>query len=227
MKGNTLDKDFSNFPSLIHQAALAPHLDGESLNQICDAALHFNFAAICTNLLQIPRARKRLGSNLNTKLIAVISFPFGNTPSFLKRQQAEWAIDQGAEQLDVAPNFFYLNKSEVDQFAEDLSIICELGIPVRSIIDISNLSKEKLSLAVNASIEAGVYGIQTGNGFGSPISCAQVKELFNLVKDRCKIKSVGSIKTLQHSIDLIEAGSSEIGTSMGASIMKELKSKNQ
>ena len=32
--------------SFIHQAALDPHLDLESRNQICDACNHFNFSGL-------------------------------------------------------------------------------------------------------------------------------------------------------------------------------------
>ena len=40
-----------------------------------------------------------------TKLIAVIGFPFGDIPHNFKQAQAEWAAEQGADELDIVPSF--------------------------------------------------------------------------------------------------------------------------
>ena len=74
-------QQLSDLAAKIHQAALTPHLDLEKFHQICDAAIHFNFSGLSTNLNQLPIARKRLGAPRHTKLIANIAFPFGAIPS--------------------------------------------------------------------------------------------------------------------------------------------------
>tara|TARA_Y100001968_G_scaffold132470_1_gene120889 strand:- start:4540 stop:5226 length:687 start_codon:yes stop_codon:yes gene_type:complete len=223
MAFNNLRNEYQDIPNLIHQAALDPHLNNDSLNQICDLAKHFNFSGLCTHPIRLPQARNSLGKSSQTKLIAVISFPFGSIPITLKKKEAEWALDQGAEELDVSPNFLALSQGDINLFAEELSELCQLDLPVRAILDITNLPKQKLSLAVEASIEAGVSGLQSGNGFGPAISTQQIKELNKLVKGRCAIKAVGGIKTLNHAIELIDAGANQIGTSFGSQLMQELR----
>tara|TARA_Y100001968_G_C19321956_1_gene699764 strand:+ start:252 stop:938 length:687 start_codon:yes stop_codon:yes gene_type:complete len=223
MTFSNFKNDFPEFHQSIHQAALDPYINEECLNQICDIARHFNFAGLCTNLIRLPKARKRLGKSSQTKLIGVISFPFGSTPTILKKEEAEWAISHGAEELDVVPNLFALSQGSVNFFAEEIAELCELDLPIRVILDITKIPKDMLSLAVEASIEAGVYGIQSGNGFGSASSQKDIKELDKLIRGRCAIKAVGGIKHLPHVIELIQAGSNEIGTSYGSQLMQELK----
>tara|TARA_Y100001968_G_C19385946_1_gene732880 strand:+ start:562 stop:1248 length:687 start_codon:yes stop_codon:yes gene_type:complete len=222
---NSLNQ-FHEIAPLIHQAALNPLLDSESLNQICDESVNLNFSGLCTSLIRLPEARRRLGSSSSTKLIATISFPFGDSPHNLKRKEAEWAASQGAEELDLVPNLFALAQGEIDKFAEEIAEICQLGLPVRVILSPIDLPKEKLMQAIDASIEAGVHGIQNGNGFGPKFSCEQTKEIQKAVGGRCSIKVVGGIKKLNHVIELINAGASQIGTSMGPQIMKEIKKDN-
>ncbi len=217
-----MDHSHIDITNHLHQAALGAHIDEEALNNICDLSKYFNFSGLCTNLIRLPTARKRLGAT-TTKLIAVIAFPFGDIPINLKIQEAEWAANKGAEELDMVPNFFALSQGKINIFAEELAQICELDLPVRVILDVENLSKEKLSLAVEASIDAGAFGIQAGNGFGPPVQPKTIKELVNLTKGRCAIKAVGGIRTLPHAIELIEAGSIQLGTSAGGELMKELK----
>ena len=210
------------FAPLIHQAALDPHLPVESLHKICDASRHYNFSGFCTNLSRLSAARERLGKSNQTKLIAVIAFPFGFIPSHQKKAEAEWAAEQGAEELDVVPDFLALTEGATEQFSAELASICETGLPVRAILDMANLQKEQLSIAVEASIDAGIHGLQTGNGFGRSVVIEDVHELSGLARGRCEIKATGGIKTTTQAFQLIEAGATKLGTTVGTKLMQDL-----
>jgi len=226
MSKNSLEEAHENISNVIYQAVLNPHFDKEMIIQICDATKQNGFAGLCTSLSYLPIARERLGSKSTTKLISIIAFPFGFIPTFNKRKEAEYAIEQGAEELDLVPNYFALKEGNIELFAEEINQICELGIPVRVIIDSNtSLNSSNLCIVVNALIDAGAIGIQIGNGFGPPISKNQTNNISKIVKNRCSIKTVGGIKTFDQAIELIEAGSTYIGTSFGFEIKQEQKKK--
>ena len=226
MSKNSLEEAHENISNVIYQAVLNPHFDKEMIVKACDASKQNSFAGLCTSLSNLPIARERLGSKSITKLISVIAFPFGFIPTFNKLKEAEYAIEKGAEELDLVPNYFALKQGNIELFAEEINQISELGIPVRVIIDsniLSNLSK--LSIAIEALIDAGAIGIQVGNGFGPSVSKDQTNNVSKLVKNRCSIKTVGGIKTFDQAIEIIEAGSTYIGTSFGFEITQEQKKK--
>ena len=226
MSKNSLEEAHENISNVIYQAVLNPHFDKEMIVKACDASKQNSFAGLCTSLSNLPIARERLGSKSITKLITVIAFPFGFIPTFNKLKEAEYAIEKGAEELDLVPNYFALKQGNIELFAEEINQISELGIPVRVIIDsniLSNLSK--LSIAIEALIDAGAIGIQIGNGFGPSVSKDQTNHVSKLVKNRCSIKTVGGIKTFDQAIEIIEAGSTYIGTSFGFEITQEQKKK--
>ncbi len=226
MVKNSSEEAYSNISNVIYQAVLNPHLNKEMLVQICDASKQNGFAGLCISLSHLSIARERLGSKSNTKLISVIAFPFGFIPTFNKLKEAEYAIEKGADELDFVPNYFALKEGNIELFAEEINQISELGIPVRVILDAHTLSTfSKLSLAINASIEAGATGIQLGNGFGPAITKKQTQKVSEIVKHRCSIKAVGGIKTFDQAIEIIEAGSTYIGTSFGFEISQEQKKK--
>ena len=217
-----------NISQVIHQAVLNPYLERERLVEFCDASKQNGFGGLCTSLSHLSIARERLGGQNATKLIAVIAFPFGLIPFSNKLKEAEYAIEEGAEELDIVPNYFALTEGNIDIFAEEVNVLSELGIPVRVIIDANApLTSSKLSLAINASIEAGANGIQIGNGFGPALTKNQTKKIAEIVKNRCSIKAVGGIKTMNQARELIEAGSTYIGTSFGLEITQEQKKKAQ
>tara|TARA_B100000214_G_C23903542_1_gene597698 strand:- start:68 stop:754 length:687 start_codon:yes stop_codon:yes gene_type:complete len=228
MSQNNSESAYENISNVIHQALLNPHLDKEILFQICDGSKQSGFAGLCTSLTHLSIARERLGRTSTTKLISVIAFPFGLIPTFNKLKEAEYAIEQGAEELDCVPNYFALREGKIDLFAEEINQLCELGVPIVVVLD-SNflLTSSKLSLAINASIDAGATGIQIGNGFGSAITKSQTKKISKIVKNRCSIKVVGGIKTFSQAIDFIEEGSTYIGTSFGFEILQEQKIKER
>ena len=220
------DKAYENISNVIHQAVLNPHLDKEMLAQVCNESKQNVFAGLCTSLSHLSIAREKLGSKSTTKLISVIAFPFGFIPTSNKLKEAEYAIEKGVEELDFVPNYFALEEGNIELFAEEINQLSELGVPVRVILDTSTLlNPSKLPLAINASIDAGATGIQIGNGFGPAISKNLTQKVSEIVKNRCSIKAVGGIKTFDQAIEIIEAGSTFIGTSFGFAITKEQKKK--
>ncbi len=226
MSQKNLEEANENISKVIYQAILNPHLDKEMLVQFCEGSKQNGFAGLCTCLSHLSIARERLGSKSCTKLISVIAFPFGFIPTYNKLKEAEYAIESGAEELDIVPNYFALKEGNIELFAEEINQLSELGIPVRVIIDGDILlTSSKLSLAINASIDAGATGIQIGNGFGPSITKMQVQEVSKMIKNRCSIKAVGGIKTFDQAIDMIEAGSTYIGTSFGFEITQAQKNK--
>ncbi len=216
----------SDLTPLIHQAALDPHLGENSFRNLCTASKHLNFGGFCTNLTQITTARKLLGPPNQTKLIAVIAFPFGSVPQFLKEAEAEWAAEQGADELEVMPNFVALNQNKADRFAEELFALSEIGLPVRVNLNLAKISLEQLNLAVEASIDAGIRNLQTGNGFGRAVTASDITLLKKLVRGRCTIKAVGGIKTLDHALALLAAGADQLGTSSGPEMVQSLRNLN-
>ena len=228
MSKNSLEEAHANISNVIYQAVLNPHFNKEMIVQVCDASKQNGFAGLCTSLATLPIARERLGSNSNTKLISVIAFPFGFIPTSNKQKEAEYAIEKGADELDLVPNYFALKEGNIELFAEELNQISELGIPVRVIIDANILfNSSKLSIAIDALIDAGAIGIQIGNGFAPSVSKDQTNHVSKIVKNRCSIKTVGGIKTFDQAIELIEAGSTYIGTSFGFEINKEQKKRDK
>ncbi len=227
MYRNHYQQELPDLAPLINQSLLDPHLDNTSLIQSCDAAKHFQFAGLCTNLIRIPIARQRLGKSGKTKLIAVIAFPFGAIPSTLKQLEGEWAAAHGAEELEVVPNFMHLKENAIEPFGEELAKLCSIGLPIRVILDMNKLSSSNLHKAVEASIDAGVSGLQSGNGFGAPVSAKEIQLLADLAKGRCAIAASGGLHNLDQTFEIIKAGASRLGTSRGPELMQALRIRNK
>ena len=118
------------------------------------------------------------------------------------------------------PDFSALANGDSGAFAEELSALCDLGLPVRAILDMARLEREPLELAVEAAIDAGAAGLQTGNGFGPACTADQIHQLKQLIRKRCAIKAAGGIHSLSHVGDLLLAGADLLGSSSAPALLQ-------
>jgi deoxyribose-phosphate aldolase len=213
---------------LIDHALLDPHQGSEAIMRCCDEARHFGFAGVCVASRWLALARERLplqGKGPMPRLISVVGFPFGAVPAELKRAEAEWAAAAGADELDVVPDFGALADGDSGAVLADLAAICELGLPVKVIVEVGRLSPEALELLVEISIDAGARFLKSGSGFGPPVSTDQVQRLRELARGRAAVKASGGIADLEQAFALVEAGATRLGTSRGVALMEALRSR--
>jgi deoxyribose-phosphate aldolase len=220
--------DLPELAPLIDHALLDPHQGREAIVRCCDEARHFGFAGVCVASRWLELARERLplqGKGPMPQLISVVGFPFGAVPAELKRAEAEWAAGAGADELDVVPDFGALADGDSGAVLTDLAAICELGLPVKVILEAGRLSPEALELLVEISIDAGARFLKSGSGFGPPVSPELVRRLRELARGRAAVKASGGINDLKQAFALVEAGASRLGTSRGVALMEALRSR--
>ena len=67
---------------------------------LCDEAVRFGFASVCVPLNCVTDARRSL-SGTEVKVSSVASFPLGASPIPVKTAEVRWALENGAEEMDV------------------------------------------------------------------------------------------------------------------------------
>ncbi|MFM7635400.1 MAG: deoxyribose-phosphate aldolase [Cyanobacteriota bacterium] len=222
--------DLPDVAPLIDHALLDPHQGREALQRCCEEARHFGFAGVCVASRWAQAARECLplqgsGKGATPRLIPVVGFPFGAVPAAVKRAEAEHAAAVGADELDVVPDFGALADGDASAVLADLAPICELGIPVKVIVEVGRLDAAALELLVEVSLDAGVRFLKSGSGFGPAVTPAQVERLRQLARGRAAIKASGGISSLEQAYALVEAGASRLGTSRGVVLMQALRSR--
>jgi deoxyribose-phosphate aldolase len=216
-------RDLPDLAPLIDHALLDPHQGREAIRRCCAEAGHFRFAGVCVASRWVGEARQALGASGAVKLVSVVGFPFGAVPAAIKRAEAEAAAADGADELDVVPDFGALADGDSRTAYDDLAALCELGLPVKVILEVGRLPPAALELAVEVSLDAGARFLKSGSGFGPPASVVQVQQLLHLARGRAAIKAAGGIRDLEQALALVEAGASRLGTSHGPALMQALR----
>jgi deoxyribose-phosphate aldolase len=221
-----MSADRPDLAPLIDHALLDPHHGSSAVRQCCEEARHFGFAGVCVASRWVASAREQLpleGKGASPQLIAVVGFPFGAVPAAVKLAEAVAAAEAGADELDVVPDFGALADRQSTPIHDELAAICELGLPVKVILEVGRLDPDSLALLVEISIDAGARFLKSGSGFGPAVTVNHIEQLRQLARGRAAIKASGGIANLEQALALVEAGATRLGTSRGVALAQAMR----
>lgn len=217
-----------NLQKFIDHTLLKPMASIQEIENLCNEAIQYQFAAVCINPLYIAEAKNFLNKGHHeVKICTVIGFPLGASTKETKIFETIDAIKKGAQEIDLVISLGAL-KSGHDKFVGDeiKEIISAAksqnqNIIVKAILEISLLEGEAEKIrAIQIASGAGVDFIKTSTGFNN--SKATLEDVALMAKyklPQTKIKASGGIKTKAEALKFIELGVSRIGTSSGISIV--------
>jgi deoxyribose-phosphate aldolase len=188
---------------------------------LCNEAKEHQFYSVCINSSYVALA-KQLLERSSVKICSVIGFPLGAMSTESKVFEAKDAIEKGADEIDMVINIGYLkSKNYVAVFKDISDVKLAIGrIPLKVIIEISELSKNEIIKASEICLDAKVDFIKTSSGFTkSGATLTAVKIIKKTVRDNAKIKASGGIRDYETAKKYIDVGANRIGTSSGVDII--------
>lgn len=204
----------------IDHALLDPTATSEQVARWCTEADRFGFPTVCVFPSHVGLAVELLHKK-RPVVCTVIGFPSGATTAAVKRYEAEEAIDNGARELDVMINLGWLKQGKTNEMYRELAAICELGQPVKAILEMNLLTDEEKRLAAEVGMDAGAAFLKTHTGWYGGATVADIRLLKAVTKDRVQIKASGGIRTAEQAIELILAGATRLGTSRGPDLVRQ------
>ena len=208
---------FSRLLSLIDLTSLEGTDSSASTVKLCRRALHFGEldlplpAAVCLFSPFIRTARKELaGSGVKVATVAG-GFPHGQIPLKAKMEEIIYAMDEGAEEIDIVFSRGVFLSGGSTQIADEISAIREITKPLtlKVILETGELQTNgNIALAADIAIRAGANFIKTSTG-KIPVGATQegVKTMLTRIKVNQKesgkkigIKPSGGISTPEEAL---------------------------
>ncbi len=158
-------------------------------------------------------------------ICTVIGFPLGANTTETKVFEAQNALQNGADELDVVLNIGALKNGEHETVLEDLKaviLVAKNRALVKVIIEAALLTEEEKIVACQLAKEAGANFVKTSTGFAATgATPSDVRLMRKVVGETMGVKASGGIKTAKEVRLLIESGASRIGTSASVAILAE------
>lgn len=205
----------------IDHTLLSPTATEADILNLCNEALKYKFYSVCINSSYIPIAKQALG-NSDVKICTVVGFPLGAMSTEAKVFEAKKAVEQGATEIDMVMNIGRLKSKNHVAVLKDISAVKRAigSIPLKVILEISELSKNEIVKACEICIDAKADFVKTSTGFSkSGATLTAIKIMKKSVKNQLKIKASGGIRDAETALKYIEVGVHRIGASSGVAMM--------
>ncbi|MFL1011480.1 deoxyribose-phosphate aldolase [Flavisericum labens] len=199
----------------IDYTLLNPTATSRDIIQLCETAKELGYYSVCVSSCYIALASQML-ENSQVKVCSTVGFPLGTMATASKVCEAEKAIEDGADEIDMVINISFLKSQNYMAVLKDITDV-KLAIgntPLKVIIEVSELSKNEIIKACEICLDGKVDFIKTSTGFTkSGATLTAVKIIKKTIKNRAKIKASGGIRDFETALKYIDAGADRIGTS--------------
>jgi deoxyribose-phosphate aldolase len=212
----------------IDHSLLRPELDTEAVRAGCELARAYDVASACVKPCDVVLARELLAGS-GVKVSTVISFPHGSSTTAVKAFEAEQAIAEGAEELDMVLNIGRLRSGANDDVRADIQAVVEVAAGralVKVILENAYLDEAQKVLGCRLSEEAGADFVKTSTGFApSGATVEDLRLMSSAVSPRLEVKAAGGVRTLDALIEAMNAGATRVGATATQTILEEFKSR--
>ncbi|MDO5099353.1 MAG: deoxyribose-phosphate aldolase [Corynebacterium sp.] len=211
---------------LIDHTLLAATAQQTEVENLIDEAKQHGFASVCVNPVWVSFATDRLAES-PVKVCTVIGFPLGANTSAVKAFEAEDAIRNGAEEIDMVINIGAARAGDWETVEADIRAVVKAAAGralVKVIIETCYLSDSDIVEACRRAQAAGADFVKTSTGFGTAGAKEEhVALMRETVGDSLGVKASGGIKTATDFAAMVAAGANRIGTSNGVALLVGVK----
>ncbi|MBQ2661773.1 MAG: deoxyribose-phosphate aldolase [Clostridia bacterium] len=207
--------------SYIDHTVLKANAARADIEKLCREAELYSFASVCINPCHVKYAKSLLKDS-QVKVCTVVGFPLGAMTSAAKAFEAEEAVKNGADEIDMVINIGALKDGDASFVEEDIRTVkkaCKDKL-LKVIIEACLLTDEEKITASICAKRAGADFVKTSTGFSTGGACIEdVRLMRKTVGNKMGVKAAGGVRTREDALLMIEAGATRIGTSAGVSIV--------
>lgn len=220
-----------DWAGLIDHTLLKPEATAEDIKRLCEEAARYRFASVCVNPTWVRASACHL-KGTGVPVCTVIGFPLGATLPDVKAYETRRAILEGAREVDMVINIGALRSGDDCAVEHDIRSVAEaaheFGILCKVIIETALLSDEEKVRACQAAKRAGADFVKTSTGFAKGgATVADVALMRRTVGSDLGVKASGGVRNLDDARQMVEAGATRIGASVGVKIAQEAESGRQ
>jgi len=211
----------------IDHAVLKPETTDRELAANARMCIENEVFSMCVKPCDI-KAAKELLKKSNVKVSCVLSFPHGADTTPVKAFQAQQAIADGADEIDMVMNIGKFLSGDYEYVIDDIKTVVDVahshGVLVKVIQESGYLTLEQVARACEISYEAGADFVKTSTGFGPGKATPEIIDLMiKTVGDRMMVKPSGGIRTWHDAVAFLQQGAHRLGVGSTEAVLNGAK----
>ena len=194
----------------------------DEIRKLCDEALEYQCASVCVPPCHVAGAKRYGGDDLT--VCTVVGFPNGYATPRTKAFEAQDAIRNGADEIDMVANIAMVKDGCWQELFEEIRQVRDFtkGKILKVIIETCLLDEMEKRMMCSLVSTSGADYIKTSTGFSTGGATA---EDIRLLRECCdpalKIKAAGGISTLEDAEEFLRLGADRLGSSRLVGLAKK------
>lgn len=213
--------DINDILSKVDHTLLSQAATWNEIKRICDDGIKYGCASVCIPASYVKQAAEYVDGKI--PVCTVIGFPNGYSTTSAKCFEAEDAVKNGAEEIDMVINIGALKDKKYGFMLDEINAVKKAchGKLLKVIIETCLLTDEEKVKMCEIVSESDADFIKTSTGFSTGGATREDVTLFaKHVSKGTKIKAAGGIASIADAEDFIKLGADRLGTSRIVKLVK-------
>lgn len=226
-QGTAVDYTYSDIAKMIDHSLLNPTLTCDELEAGCKLALAYDAASVCIMPYALKRCAELLAGS-DVRASTTIGFPHGGHTTAVKVAEAERALRDGGEELDMVINISAALSGKWDDVRTDIAAVTEVthaaGQKVKVIFENCYLNDEHKIRLCDICGELKTDWVKTSTGYGTGgATDADLKLMRQHSPADVQVKAAGGVRSLDRLLEVRAIGVTRVGASRTSDILDECR----
>jgi deoxyribose-phosphate aldolase len=222
-----MDYTYQDVAKMIDHSLLNPTLTADDLEGGIQLALAYDVASVCILPYYLKRCAELL-SGSTVKASTTIGFPHGGHTTAIKRAEAERAIADGCEELDMVVNISKVLSGDWEYVRQDIESVIDVahaaGQKVKVIFENCYLNDDQKIRLCEICSELGADWVKTSTGYGSGGATHDDLKLMRAHSaEEVQVKAAGGVRDLDALLAVRALGVTRCGASRTNSMLDECR----
>jgi deoxyribose-phosphate aldolase len=218
---------YADIAKMIDHSLLNPTLTAEDLEKGIFTALEYDVASVCIMPFYLQRCADLLRQS-SVKAGTTIGFPHGCHTTAVKVAEANQALDDGAEELDMVVNISKVLSGDWQYVREDLREVIALthsrGQKIKVIFENCYLKDEHKIRLCELCGELRADWVKTSTGYGTGgATMDDLKLMRKHAPTHVQVKAAGGIRDLDAALAVRAIGVTRFGCTRTVEVLEECK----
>ena len=224
-----MDYTYEDVAKMIDHSLLNPTLTTADLDAGIELVLAYNVASVCILPYYLKTCAGRLAGS-TVQASTTIGFPHGGHTTAVKRAEAERALADGCQELDMVVNISQVKSGDWDYVKHDIGAVIEVahaaGQKVKVIFENCYLSEDQKIRLCRICGECNADWVKTSTGYGTGGATRDDLKLMRANSpDHVQVKAAGGVRDLDCLFEVRELGVTRVGASRTQDILDECRTR--
>ncbi|MFG0332585.1 MAG: deoxyribose-phosphate aldolase [Maioricimonas sp. JB049] len=220
---------YEDVAGMIDHSLLNPTLTTSELDAGCRLAADYQVASVCIMPYSLKRCAELLAGT-GVKASTTIGFPHGGHCTDIKRAEAERALEDGGEELDMVVNISQVLSGEWDAVRDDIAAVCEIthaaGQKLKVIFENCYLDDDQKIRLCEICSALNVDWVKTSTGYGTGgATIDDLRLMRQHAADHVQVKAAGGVRDLDKLLEVRALGVTRVGASRTSDILDEARTR--